>query len=397
MNLHPWPLKFLRLSGVLILTGLFSGQARSEVPDYTIHHSYQSIRALGMGGAFSGLADDYSAIFYNPAGLTRLEEGNLNMFISAAADQDILKFSSDLKNVASNTGGSGGSVDVTQIANFISANYGKHFSSRIPSAGLLYARPNWGLAIIPVDLSLEMEVHQSAGPSASVVATQDSTVAYSYARDLMKTNDRFSVGATVKGTYRAYYNKSFLALDIAQNSSLLAASDAQEGLSVDGDLGALYSFHDPGSGFWHAIRPSLSLIVQNVGGGNFNTSNFHLISKTSTLAPPPDQRRFNVGANFELPSWWVFKSRFVFDETDIGHDNWTFKKGSHLGAEFRWKMKSWFQGAWRAGFNQGYWTAGFSGLFAVFQLDLATFGEEVGPSTNPYQSRKYMLRMSLDF
>ncbi len=381
----------------MLAAGLFSIQLRADVPDYTIHHSYQSIRALGMGGAFTALADDYSAIFYNPAGLTRLDEGNLNMFISAAADQDILKFTSDLKNAAANSSGAGGSVDVTSIANLISSNYGKHFSSRIPSAGLLYARPNWGLAIIPVDLSLEIELHQSAGPSASVVATQDTTMAYSYAREIMKTSDKLALGATLKGTYRAYYNKSFLALDLAQNSNLLSASDAQEGLSVDGDLGALYTFHDPGSGFWHAVRPSLSMVVQNIAGGNFNAGNFKLINKAGNSAPPSDQRRLNIGTALELPSWWVFKSRFLFDETDIGHDNFTLKKGSHLGAEFRWKMKSWFQGAWRAGFNQGYWTAGFTGLFAVFQLDLASFGEEVGPSTNPYESRKYMLRMSLDF
>ncbi len=394
MNLRRLILVFL---GGLTIPSLFLNNLKADVPDYSIHRTYQSIRALGMGGAFTALADDYSAIFYNPAGLTLLDEGNLNMFISAAADQDILKFTKDLKDVSAGSSGSGGAVDVTPIANFIGANYGKHFSSRIPSAGLIYARPNWGIAIIPVDLSLELEVHQLAGPSASVVATQDSTVAFSYARDLKKGPDRFSIGATIKGIYRAYYNKSFLALDLAQNSNLLTADDAQEGLSIDGDIGALYSFRDPGSGFWHAVRPSLSMTVQNIAGGNFNAANFHMISKNPNAAPPKDQTRYSIGTLLELPSWWVFKSRFVFDETDIGHDNWTFKKGSHMGAEFRWKMKSWFQGAWRAGFNQGYWTAGFTGLFAVFQLDLATFGEEVGPSTNPYQSRKYMLRASLDF
>ncbi len=382
----------------LILAGLFSHSVQADqVPDYTIHHNYISARALGMGGAFVALADDYSAIFYNPAGLTRLDEGNMNMFISAGADKDILKFTGDLKTAASNTNGPNNTVDVTPIANLINQNYGKHFSSRIPSAGLLYARPNWGIAIIPVDLSLELEVHQAAGPSATVVATQDSTVAFGYAHELIKGLDRFSVGLTAKGIYRAYYNKSFLALDLAQNSNLLTATDAQEGLAIDGDVGAIYSFHESSHGVFHYIKPSVALTVQNVAGGNFTAANYHLISHAPNAAPPHDQRRLNVGTLFELPSWWVFKSRFLFDETDIGHDNWTFKKGSHLGAEFRWKVKTWFQGAWRAGFNQGYWTAGFTGLFAVFQLDVLSYGEEVGPSSNPYQSRRYMVRTSLDF
>jgi hypothetical protein len=384
--------------GLLIFISLFMVKAAfADVPDYTIHHNYESIRALGMGNAFGALADDYSAIFYNPAGLTRLQEGNLTMFISAMADANIIKFSSDVKSASASVSGSGGTTDITPIANLIDGNSGKHFSSRIPGAGLIYARPHWGFAIIPVDLSLELDVHKSAGPAASVIATQDSTVAYTYARDLYKGLDKFAMGVTVKGIYRAYYNKSFLALDIAQDPNLLRASDAQEGLAVDGDIGALYTFHDPGHGFWHALRPSLSFAVQNVGDANFTASNFHLLSKTNNTPPPNDQRRFNVGTLLELPDWWVFKSRLMLDENDIGHQNWTFLKGSHVGTEFRWKVRSWFQGAWRAGFNQGYWTAGFTGLFAIFQLDVATYGEEVGPSTNPYQSRRYMLRASLDF
>ncbi|MCU0284931.1 MAG: outer membrane protein transport protein [Acidobacteria bacterium] len=37
-------------------------------------------KAIAMGGAFVGLADDYSAIFWNPAGLTQMKETNLAFF-----------------------------------------------------------------------------------------------------------------------------------------------------------------------------------------------------------------------------------------------------------------------------------------------------------------------------
>ena len=36
-------------------------------------------KAISMGGAFIGLADDYSAVFWNPAGLTQLKESNLSV------------------------------------------------------------------------------------------------------------------------------------------------------------------------------------------------------------------------------------------------------------------------------------------------------------------------------
>jgi hypothetical protein len=34
---------------------------------------YRGVRPLGMGGAFTALADDENALYYNPAGLTAID------------------------------------------------------------------------------------------------------------------------------------------------------------------------------------------------------------------------------------------------------------------------------------------------------------------------------------
>lgn len=39
-------------------------------------------RAIGMGGAYTGIASDYSALFWNPAGLAQLEHGEFSLGIS---------------------------------------------------------------------------------------------------------------------------------------------------------------------------------------------------------------------------------------------------------------------------------------------------------------------------
>jgi long-chain fatty acid transport protein len=39
-------------------------------------------KAIAMGGAFIGLADDYSAVFWNPAGLTQMKETQLSFFFT---------------------------------------------------------------------------------------------------------------------------------------------------------------------------------------------------------------------------------------------------------------------------------------------------------------------------
>jgi hypothetical protein len=60
-------------------------------------------------------------------------------------------------------------------------------------------------------------------------------------------------------------------------------------------------------------------------------------------------------------------------------------------------MFNWWKGYWSAGVNQGYFTAGFGARMAFFNMDLATYGEEVGTDKSPQQSRRYMAELALDF
>ena len=85
------------------------------------------------------------------------------------------------------------------------------------------------------------------------------------------------------------------------------------------------------------------------------------------------------------------------DLHDMATENWTFKKGYHIGAEFDWKIRSWWQGAWRIGVNQGYFAAGVTGKLGIFNLDFATYAEETGPSNVPNANRRYVARASLDW
>ena len=39
-------------------------------------------KAVGMGGAFVGLADDYSAVFWNPAGITQITGTSFSFFLT---------------------------------------------------------------------------------------------------------------------------------------------------------------------------------------------------------------------------------------------------------------------------------------------------------------------------
>ncbi len=383
-------------AALALCAGEARAQSATEGFDFTIHQHYLSTRALGMGNAFTAVADDHSAMFYNPAGLARLDDWRMNFNLGGMIDKDVRGLVDDIE-AASKAGD-----NIARINQILTENYGKHFSSRVPTLGWQWVWPRWGVAVIPADLNLEMEMHQTAGPAAQVVATQDSTVAFSYARSpKWFRRHKVSWGVTTKAIYRAYFNRSLNAVDFALESDVVKLENAAEGFTVDADAGLLFTPDTKGRGFWgwspfKFLRPTFGLAVRNIADYGFG-SDFNLYTKTASAKPPRLERRLDLGTMWELPDWWVFKSRFAFDVRDIGHSQWTFRKGLHTGVEFNWKLFGWWQGGWRAGVNQGYLTVGFTGKLGVFQLDLATYGEEVGSSETKNESRRYMAKASFDF
>ncbi len=382
---------------VMSLLGSFFVAARAfaatgDVQDFSIHQHGITPRALGMGDSFVGVADAYGAMFYNPAGLARLPEGQTNLeLVHVGLDTKLPDFFSELQRVSKTN-------NVLQMTQFLEGNYGNHFSARIGALNAYFVRPRWGIALIPLDLTLELRVAQTVGAQVQVVAHQDTTLAYARGWNIPVYDGKLSRGATAKAIYRGDFNKSVSAIELAFDSNLLKPEDAGEGMTVDGDIGILYTPTVPQSGvltFLEYAKPTFGATVRNIADYGF-TSNFHAIDPNSR-EPARIQRRFDLGSMFELPDWWVWRSRLMLDVRDIGHSNFTMRKGLHMGAEFLWKLKSWFQGGWRVGVNQGYFTAGFTGDFAMFRLDLVTYAQEVGTTDTPKATRIYMAKMSLDF
>ncbi len=63
------------ISILFLMTLSLSAQTAEEAVNLTEDMQGFGIRAAGMGNAFSGVADDYSAIYWNPAGLAQLRNG----------------------------------------------------------------------------------------------------------------------------------------------------------------------------------------------------------------------------------------------------------------------------------------------------------------------------------
>jgi hypothetical protein len=367
---------------------LLSSVTHAAQSEY-LHQPVLSTRVMGMGGTFTAVADDYNALFYNAAGLAWREDGQMNFMIQGMLTPEILKFSSDL---------SGAGSDSTRITNTLSNYFGSHFASRVGLGGI-WVRPEWGVAVVPVDLSLEADVHGTAGVTVGVQAYQDTLIQFAKAWGIGEKKN-LAIGVAPKVVYRAYFEKDLTVFDLVQSTSLFRPSDAQEGMTFDTDFGVLYRIDPPEQGlfkWFKYAKPTFGFAVRNLLDIGFKT-NLHLIDKESSIVTGSRlERRFDLGSKWELPEFWVFKPRVMIDGRDMGSRYASFKKSFHMGAELLWKAFGWLNGGYRVGVSQGYITAGVSLELGIFLLDVATYSEEIGTASSPRESRRYIVRGSLDF
>ncbi len=389
-------MKFLAAMAGVLLAGVSS--FASDGVSFRIHHQYQSLRALGMGDAFVAVANDYSSIFYNPAGLARRTDGQINLSFDAGMTPKFIDISKQIQDAQNTTGTE--SDKQQAIIDVINKNAGSTFGLRFMGPNGIWVRPNWGVAVIPVDLSVQMDLHNQVGPAINTTVYADSTVAYAYAKDFDWIPDsRFSMGVTGKFVNRGYVSKPVTAMEAAVDPNLVKKEDLMEGYTVDADVGALWTPNIPAEGWlsWLSLaRPTFGAVVRNVGELGFAQS-LKLINKSKTDAPEKLFRVVDIGTRWEYPTVWIFGGRGTLDVRDIGHPLFSLKKGLHVGFEFDWVVTNWWKGHYNVGLSQGYLTGGVGMQLGIFNLDAVTYSEDVGPYNFPQESRMYMVRLNMDF
>lgn len=389
--------------GSLFLTGLFAlltgPLAQAESISTTIHHHYQAPRALGMGDAFVAVANDYSAIFYNPAGLARRDDGQINLSLSAAGTPGAMDFYDEYSKIESSSQSE--TDKQTAYLELIQKHYGDVYSLRLAPLEGFWVRPNWGVALIPMDVSVEMAMHQQVGPTLNATVYADTTLGLAYGDDLhWFDHGRLSWGITGKFVNRGFFSQPISATDLAASDEIVSKEDLLEGYTIDADLGVLWTPELPDSGVWSLLRlahPTFGAVVRNVAETGFGQS-MQLVNKEKQNGTPEKLYRvFDLGSRWEYPSMWIFGGRGVLDVRDLGHPDFTWRKGIHLGFEFDWTVTSWWKGQYRVGMSQGFWTAGLSAELGIFNLDVVSYADDVGTRNTPIESRVYATRLNLDF
>src|SRR5512141_2601024 len=84
--------KMLRISVLIAMMGLWLQDGSAQYKEDALRLGIQGYgvgaRALGMGNAYTGVASDYSALFWNPAGLAQLRYGEFSFGLSYLNNKD---------------------------------------------------------------------------------------------------------------------------------------------------------------------------------------------------------------------------------------------------------------------------------------------------------------------
>ncbi len=347
---------------IFICIFLFTGSSFAE----ELYDSYRAARAMGMGGAYTGVVQGLDSLFYNPASLADIRGVNFNLMDLGLGvsdvDQAVIDSLQELQ-------------DSSTIAQALQDLYGEPVALAANiKAGL--ALPGFAIAGYGFgDLSLT--VNNPVIPNVEMNAIVDVGLAMGFG---FRLNSLMNFGVVARRVTRYGDRQTFTASSVSQLDPEVF-SDAFEkkgnGLGVDVGL----DFVGRGS----FLIPKLSLVYKDIGNTSFT-------STSSTLGPPPTQEA-------EL----IYSGSLIFDASlasltlaaDYRHalkEDVSDGKKIHAGAELSLPIMD-----LRAGLNQGYITYGVGLNFGLFRLDAASYGLETGEKLGQKEERRYSAQLSLEF
>ncbi len=238
---------------LIFISQIFSqNSSAAESLNTTVHNQYQSLRAMGMGNAFTTVADDYTALMYNPATLTKKKRGEIQFTLAGVGTSaNTAKIMKDLSDADKNAVGD--TAKATAISNVLDQYYGKPLGGRIEALEFFWVRPYWGAALIPADVSLDMSVNRQLGPALDLNIKVDSTLAYGYAKEITPT---ISGGILGKVIHRASVEQTVSAVELAADSNVVSKDRLKDGINVDAEIGFLWKPEFKKSASTEKIKPS---------------------------------------------------------------------------------------------------------------------------------------------
>jgi hypothetical protein len=362
-------LKMKRISTVF---WIFSGLLLSAPMTWAreLHPFYEGVRGLGMGGAQIATVNDETALLVNPAAL-----GKLRDFYGTVFDPEV-DYSNNLNSMNQ-------ASSITQPFNLaaakdtLDASRETYYHAKFQLFPSMVAK-NFGIGIY-TNYLLDAEMN-AAGNNIDTYYRNDLALALGY-------NFRF-----LDGRIKLGFNAKLLNRIEVDNQTLDPAgpldlkSIASEGTGLSTDIGLIMTAP------W-AMLPTISAVMHDVGNTTFDKADGVRLSANSRPNMVPQDvdvamAIFPIHSN-RVRSAWTVEYRGLLTSSQVDDK----AKLIHGGVEFNINDIFFV----RAGYNQRYYTAGLELASERFQVQLATYGEEIGNGTTPREDRRTAFKFAFRF
>ncbi len=330
---------------------------------------YRGIRQMSMGGASVAVVNDETSLLLNPNGL-----GKLRDYIITLVDPEIT-----LGGQAERVLGFSvhQALEPQKALERLREHPGRHLhfqGQMFPSVVV----PNFGLGLL-------------AKYSVDAKVTEDlTTYELNYFNDsalVTGFNFRLWHGIINLGFNARLVNRVEIREELdPQSTSLTVANLASEGIGLASDVGLTMTAP------W-AYLPTFSAVLRDAGNTRYSLRRGMLLGATEQ--PEVTPQSLDVGLAFfpihgnETRSTWTVEYRDVLTFSEAV--DWQSRL--HVGWELNIRDALFL----RAGMNRRYWTAGMELVAGHYQLQLGSFGEEVGSESQRREDRRYAGKLSYRF
>ena len=312
---------------------------------------YQGVLVEGMGGAFTAVADDSNAPFYNPAGLDNIQSSSFQI-LNISAD---ITYPSLYPNLYNSLNGASTSNPATYINAFNSVA-GQSLYTRVGDYSN-YTTHDFAIGLLTNNQALGVA---NASPTttnlASLAALSDSGIVISGAYGFF--NHHLQVGGTLMGLYQMFENIPSLTVSQASALSSTLSSNLSHGFGVVGNLGAIYHFDLP-------LNPTLGASILNVGTASFGDA-----------GSLPQLINAGVGIDPDIGF-----GRLLADIDYVDVTNYLYYTGDSLWLHTRLGVQYQFPEILTvsAGLYEGYPTFGVGVDLWAFEVNASYYTEEASP------------------
>jgi hypothetical protein len=327
--------------GALLAENVAAGPASTGLP---------GIRPLGMGNAFVAVADDRNALYYNPAGLSNLDQTKISgIGLQGGIDDEFFEV---IEFIQDNEERFADFDEIDQEFYESLAPYDDRWVSADAQAYVDVTRKNLGVGVYSlgrVGFSIDRGVYE---PRVRAHVFDDIVALVGGSMDLGRYD--LTVGGTLKGVWRRESRRALTSREVADFDPEEILDDlegADAGFAMD--LGVRWA--RPGSRW--AVGAVLRDAAGFVGGEKIGAA-------------------FDLGTAWrpEIGDWGPVRGVLLAaDLRNMLDSNEATGNKIHLGAEVRMPVVS-----VRGGVNQGYPAVGASIGLRFFELDYAFYGRELG-------------------